>query len=99
MSKIKTRSAARWSLISRLIAAIFGGYALASLLATVLALALPMPRVEASIVAMMVSLVAYAAMIMAVIHTRNASRAWIWLIGAGLPLLALLAVLKSAAIS
>jgi len=75
---------------SRLLAAIVGGYALMSMMAATLALALPMPRIEASMTAMMVGLVAYAIIIMAVIHARSASRAWAWLIGAALPLITVL---------
>ncbi len=82
MSRVRDTSGYRWSVASRALAATVGGYGLASLLAAALALILPMPRLEAVMTSVMVSLLAYAAIIMAVFHARSSMRAWMWLAGA-----------------
>lgn len=76
------RRHARVTVTARWLAALAGGYGVASLLAVVLARILPMPPIEASMTAMMIAFLAYAGIIMAVIHMRTVRRAWIFLAGA-----------------
>ncbi|OCC24631.1 hypothetical protein MB02_03860 [Croceicoccus estronivorus] len=76
----------RGSVVSRVLAAILGGYCVVSLLSAAVALALPEPRYEAAMVASMIAYLAYPAIIMAVFHTSSAARAWVWLVGAVVPL-------------
>lgn len=77
----------RGPLVSRIVAALFGGYALAAL-ASVAALALPMGTVEAVLAGMQASFVVYAAAAIWVFAARSASRAWLGLAAAAVPLLA-----------
>lgn len=87
---------ARLSVPSRILAAAFGGYALASTASALLALILPMPRQEATTTALLLSFLFYALAVIWVFHARSATRAWIgmalpaaamalacWLLGAG----------------
>lgn len=72
-----------WRLLVRVLTAIVGGYALASLFATALALGLlaltSMPRLEAVRASALASFLVYAVAIMAIIHSRSTTQAWIWL--------------------
>jgi hypothetical protein len=77
----------RGPLLSRLAAALFGGYALA-VLTSVAALALPLGTVEAVLTGMQASFVVYAAAVIWVFAARSARRAWLGLALAALPLLA-----------
>ncbi|QKQ49881.1 MULTISPECIES: DUF3649 domain-containing protein [Achromobacter] len=74
-------------LISRIAAALCGGYALAAL-ASVAALALPLARTEAVFTGMMASFLVYAGAVVWVFAVRSARRAWIGLAVAAMPLLA-----------
>jgi hypothetical protein len=78
---------ARGPLLSRIAAALFGGYALA-VLTSVAVLALPMATVEAVLTGMQASFVVYAAAVIWVFAARSARRAWLGLALAALPLLA-----------
>ncbi|EKS69973.1 hypothetical protein BURK_017885 [Burkholderia sp. SJ98] len=62
-------------LVSRIVAAIFGGYALAAL-ASVAALALPMSKPQAVLTGMLVSFVVYVCAVIWVFAVRSARRAW-----------------------
>lgn len=75
-------------LISRLIAAIGGGYAVAAL-ASVAVLALPVSRPQAVIAGMLMSFALYAAAVVWVFAVRSARRAWLGLLLVALPLLLL----------
>jgi hypothetical protein len=75
------------SLISRLLAAIAGGYALAALV-SVAALALPIGKPQAVLAGMLVSFAVYAGAVIWVFAARSARRAWAGLLLAALPLLA-----------
>jgi len=69
----------RWSVASRTVAAVAGGYAVTSLatLAPPLALgAVGVSIAPALVGGMMASFFLYAAIIMAVFHARSAARAW-----------------------
>ncbi|NHF73472.1 DUF3649 domain-containing protein [Paracoccus xiamenensis] len=74
-------------LASRIIAALFGGYALAAL-TSVATLALPTNRIDAIFAGMLASFLVYTAAIVWVFAVRSARRAWAGLLLAGLPLLA-----------
>lgn len=78
---------ARGALLSRIAAALFGGYALAGL-TSVAALALPMGTVEAVLTGMQASFAVYAAAVIWVCAARSARRAWLGLALAAVPLLA-----------
>ena len=66
----------RFAVASRAVAAIGGGYALASATAACLAVWLPLARVDAVITAQMLAFVAYACAVIWVFATRSAWRAW-----------------------
>ncbi|AZS82518.1 MULTISPECIES: DUF3649 domain-containing protein [Achromobacter] len=66
----------RMAVFSRAVAAILGGYALASAAAACLAVWLPMGRADAVTTAQMLSFVVYACGVIWVFATRNAWRAW-----------------------
>jgi hypothetical protein len=66
----------RWAVLSRALAAIFGGYALASALAACLAVWLPLSRVDAVLAGQMLGFVAYAGGAIWVFAARSARAAW-----------------------
>ena len=78
----------RAALLSRIVAALFGGYALAAL-TSVAALALPMGTVEAVLAGMQASFLVYAGAVIWVFAARSALRAWLGLAAVALPLLAM----------
>lgn len=73
-------------LVSRIVAAVFGGYALAAL-ASIAPLALPVDVPQAVLSGMLVSFAVYAAAVVWVFAARSAARAWAGLLAAALPLL------------
>jgi hypothetical protein len=73
-------------LLSRIVAAMFGGYALAAL-TSVATLALPMTRPEAVLAGLQLSIVVYALAVIWVFAVRSATRAWAGLLAAAVPLL------------
>jgi hypothetical protein len=73
-------------LLSRIVAAIFGGYALAAL-ASVSVLVLPLSRSQAVLAGMLASFLIYAGAVVWVFAVRSALRAWSGLLLLGLPLL------------
>jgi hypothetical protein len=73
----------RWiGVVSRVVAAAFGGYVLSSVAAISLALALPMARSEAVLTGSMVSFVVYVCAVLWVFAASSAWRAWL---GLGIP--------------
>ena len=77
-----------WStgpLISRIAAALFGGYALAAL-SSVAALALPMSKPQAVLTGMLASFAIYAGAVIWVFAVRSAFKAWLGLIVVAVPL-------------
>jgi hypothetical protein len=87
----------RLAVASRIVAAVGGGYALTSLLTIAVSVLLPLAGINQaqSVFAMTsASFVVYAVVIMAVFHARTATRAWLWLLGTGLPLGLVAAVLS-----
>ncbi|BAN27513.1 DUF3649 domain-containing protein [Caballeronia insecticola] len=73
-------------LVSRIVAAIFGGYALAAL-TSVAALVLPMSKPQAVLTGMLASFIVYVCAVIWVFAVRSARRAWCGLLVAALPLL------------
>lgn len=63
-------------LLSRVAAAIFGGYALASACAVFLAAVLPLSRAEAVLTGSMAALVVYTGAVVWVFAVRSPGRAW-----------------------
>lgn len=80
------RLTAHLPLVSRIVAAVLGGYALAAL-TSVAVLALPMERGEAVLTGMMLSFIVYAAAVIWVFAASSARRAWAGLLVVGAPLL------------
>ncbi|ACI91865.1 conserved hypothetical protein [Afipia carboxidovorans OM5] len=66
-------------LISRIIAALFGGYAVAAL-ASVAVLALPMSKPQAVLTGMLASFIVYACAVIWVFAVRSATKAWLGLL-------------------
>lgn len=95
------KSRDRWSLASRVIAAIFGGYILTSLAAIALAVMLTifgMNKAEAVLATSMAAFLIYACVVMAVFYARTATWAWLGLTIASIPL-AVFAVMYDSQIS
>ncbi|MES2026383.1 MAG: DUF3649 domain-containing protein [Pseudomonadota bacterium] len=72
----------RLGVASRAIAAILGGYAVTALTTAVLSLVLPMARVDAVMMATLLSFTVYTCAVLWVFAARSAFHAWI---GIGLP--------------
>lgn len=91
----------RLGVASRVLAATVGGYALASLVASALAAALPLltpaSRADGVQIASLLSFAFYTAAAIWVFSTRSATRAWLGLAGVSLACALLLAVLPRAA--
>lgn len=72
---------AEWlGVLSRTLAAIFGGYALAAAATACLSLALPMARSQAVLTGMLTGIVLYACAAMWAFATRSALRAWLGIV-------------------
>lgn len=69
----------RLGVASRVLAAVFGGYALTSALASLIALLLPIQRAQAVMAASDMGFLFYVPILLWVFHTRSATRAWGWL--------------------
>ena len=67
----------RWGVLSRSLAAIFGGYALASMTTVVCALALPGARGQAVLTGMLLAILVAACAALWAFATRSALRAWV----------------------
>ncbi len=86
MTVSRTASVLTWlPLVSRIIAALFGGYVLAAL-CSIAALALPIDGRQAVFTGMLASFLLYAGAVVWVFAVRSAWRAWIGLIVIALPL-------------
>ena len=85
MSSLAHRVWSTGPLISRIVAALFGGYALAAL-SSVAVLALPMSKPQAVLTGMLASFLIYAGAVIWVFAVRSALKAWLGLIIAAVPL-------------
>ncbi len=74
------------ALVSRIVAAVLGGYALAAL-ASVAALTLPISKPQAVLTGMLASFAIYAGAVIWVFAVRSARRAWAGLLAVAVPLL------------
>lgn len=92
MKARRSHWARRGAVLSRLLAALLGGYALSALLTAVLALHLPLEPSEAMLVGTMLSFLAYALAVMWAFAARHALRAWTGLLA---PILLLAAILAA----
>ncbi|MCG8559814.1 MAG: DUF3649 domain-containing protein [Hyphomicrobiales bacterium] len=78
----------RWSIASRVLAAVVGGYALTSLLTLAVPLlfsAAGLSQAQALLATTMMSFLVYAGVVMAVLHAPSATWAWTWLAAAAVP--------------
>ena len=85
MSALVDRARRVGALLSRIVAAVLGGYALASF-ASVAVLALPMSRPQAVLTGMLASFAIYAGAVVWVFAVRSALRAWAGLLVTAAPL-------------
>lgn len=85
MSAVLVRARRHGPLVSRIVAAIAGGYALGAL-ASVAALALPMSAPQGVVTGMLVSFVFYTGAVIWVFLARSATRAWLGLAIVAVPL-------------
>ncbi len=85
MTSLVHRVCATGPLIARIVAALFGGYALAALF-SVAVLALPMSKPQAVLTGMLASFAIYAGAVIWVFAVRSALKAWLGLIIVGVPL-------------
>jgi hypothetical protein len=81
----------RLQVLSRIVAATVGGYALAAAATVLLTVLWPLPRAQAVLAATMLSFVWYTIAVMWVFSTKSATRAWVGMV---LPT-ALIAVLSA----
>ena len=78
MSKTTTLTPAyRWAVASRVAAAAFGGYALASAATVLMALLWPAPKAQSVLWATMLSFTVYTVAVIWVFTARTAMRAWL----------------------
>ena len=78
----------RWSVTSRTLAAVVGGYALTSLLTLAVPLlfsAAGLSRAQTLHATTMAGFLVYAGIVIAVFHARSTTRAWAWLAVASVP--------------
>ena len=85
MTSLVHRVRSAGPLISRIVAAMFGGYALAAL-SSVAVLALPMSKTQAVLTGMLASFAIYAGAVIWVFAVRSALKAWAGLIIVALPM-------------
>jgi hypothetical protein len=88
MTSLLHRVRATGPLVSRIVAALFGGYALAALF-SVAVLALPMSKPQAVLTGMLASFAIYAGAVIWVFAVRSALKAWAGLLIVAVPLLPL----------
>jgi len=86
MSSLMHRALATGPLVSRIVAALFGGYALAAL-GSVAVLALPISKPQAVLAGMLASFAIYSGAVIWVFAVRSALKAWAGLIIVAAPLL------------
>ncbi|WP_043114475.1 hypothetical protein [Solimonas soli] len=75
-SRVRGGRAHRLAVLSRVLAAVFGGYLLTSLATALLAHLLPGPRAESVLAATMLSFALYAGIVLWVFAANSAARVW-----------------------
>jgi len=88
MTSLVHRVRSTGPVISRIVAALFGGYALAAL-SSVAVLALPLSKPQAVLTGMLASFAIYAGAVIWVFAVRSALKAWAGLLIVAVPLLPL----------
>jgi hypothetical protein len=77
----RSPSLSRWSIASRILAALIGGYALAYGFAAFFSVYLPLARPDRVAFAGMLSFAVWTAAAIYAFAVRSATRAWLWLAG------------------
>ncbi|MEK1905473.1 MAG: DUF3649 domain-containing protein [Pseudomonas sp.] len=77
----KNLSLSRWSIASRVLAAILGGYALAYGCTAFLSVYLPLARADRVVFASLLCFAVWTSAVIYVFAARSATRAWLWLGG------------------
>jgi hypothetical protein len=90
----RSRSQEAAAVISRVLAAAIGGYALANLGAVALVSSLPMARVEATMTALPVSFAVFTAVVVWAFAARSATAAWAGIAASGMVCAMLLALTR-----
>lgn len=76
--KVPLSAAYRWSVASRVLAAVIGAYAFTSAASVLLALLLPMPRAQATLLSsMVIGYLIYAVAVIWIFSIRSVARAWV----------------------
>jgi uncharacterized membrane protein YgcG len=88
MKNLPVSRASGWSIAAQALAALLGGYALASAFTAFSSLALPLHPAEAVLTASLLGFVVYVAAVIFVFAERSAMRAWGWMLGPSLLLTA-----------
>lgn len=71
----------RWSVASRVLAAIIGGYALAYGFTAFFSVYLPLAKADRVVFASLACFAVWTAAVIYVFAARSATRAWLWLVG------------------
>ncbi|CAA0119571.1 hypothetical protein [Zhongshania aliphaticivorans] len=80
MTSLRQSSHYRWMVVSRVLAAVVGGYALASSAMVLLALLWPLPKAEAVAASTMLSFLLYALIIIWIFTVKRLKTVWLGLI-------------------
>ncbi|MCQ4294242.1 DUF3649 domain-containing protein [Pseudomonas stutzeri] len=76
-----TTSINRWSIVSRVLAALVGGYAMAYAVTAFLAVYLPLARPDRVVFSSLASFAVWTAVVIYVFAARSASRIWLPIVG------------------
>jgi hypothetical protein len=85
--EVATSNQERWSVLSRVLAAGVGGYALVTLLHLALPVLLSFPAYQSLLFAMQTGFIVYTLVIIWAFAAKTATRAWVGLLYVALPLL------------
>ena len=80
MKSLSPAARYRWQVVSRVLAAVFGGYALISATTVLLALIWPLPQAQALLASTMLSFALYTGVIIWVFAVKKSRTVWLWLI-------------------
>ena len=82
IASLSERARYRWRVASRVLAAVFGGYAFTSAATVLLALVWPLPKAEAVAAATMLSFALYAVVILWIFAVKRLRTLWLGLVAA-----------------
>lgn len=77
----KNLSLSHWSIASRVLAALFGGYALAYGFTAFFSVFLPLAKADRVVFSSLACFAVWTAAVIYVFAARSATRAWLWLVG------------------